>query len=124
MWRCCAGCGNFCRSAGIVADMRNDGRANDQLRPVKVTRGFTQTPAGSVLWEQGKTIVLCTASVTQEAPPVFKASRAGGDRPVEDRAAHDRAGLPGIAGGWGDADGLHLRGVGGAGGCGGEIAEV
>jgi ribonuclease PH len=58
--------------------MRNDGRANDQLRPVKVTRGFTQAPAGSVLWEQGKTIVLCTASVTQEVPPFFKESRAGG----------------------------------------------
>jgi ribonuclease PH len=58
--------------------MRNDGRANDHLRPVKVTRNFTQTPAGSVLWEQGKTIVLVTASVSQELPPFFKESRAGG----------------------------------------------
>jgi ribonuclease PH len=58
--------------------MRNDGRANDQLRPVKITRNFTQAPAGSVLWEQGKTIVLCTASVTQELPPFFKETRAGG----------------------------------------------
>ena len=58
--------------------MRNDGRANDQLRPVKITRDFTQAPAGSVLWQQGKTIVLCTASVTQELPPFFKESRPGG----------------------------------------------
>jgi ribonuclease PH len=58
--------------------MRHDGRANDQLRPVAVTRNFTQAPAGSVLWRQGKTIVLCTASVTQELPPFFKESRAGG----------------------------------------------
>src|SRR5438045_1209722 len=58
--------------------MRNDGRADDQLRPVKITRNFTQTPAGSVLWEQGKTIVLVTASVSQELPPFFKESRAGG----------------------------------------------
>jgi ribonuclease PH len=58
--------------------MRNDGRADDQLRPVKVTRNFTSTPAGSVLWEQGKTIVLVTASVTQELPPFFKETRPGG----------------------------------------------
>jgi uncharacterized membrane protein YbhN (UPF0104 family) len=43
--------------------MRSDGRADDQLRPVKVTRGFTRTPAGSVLWEQGNTVLLCTAGV-------------------------------------------------------------
>jgi ribonuclease PH len=58
--------------------MRNDGRSNDQLRPIKVTRNFTQTPAGSVLWEQGKTIVLVTASVSQEVPPFFRDTRAGG----------------------------------------------
>ncbi|HYE20349.1 MAG TPA: ribonuclease PH [Tepidisphaeraceae bacterium] len=58
--------------------MRNDGRANDQIRPVHVTRGFTQTPAGSVLWKQGGTVVLVTASVTRELPPFFKEDRAGG----------------------------------------------
>jgi ribonuclease PH len=58
--------------------MRNDGRASDQLRPIKVTRNFTQTPAGSVLWEQGKTIVLCTASVTQDLPPWMREDRPGG----------------------------------------------
>lgn len=58
--------------------MRNDGRNNDQLRPIKVTRRFTETPAGSVLWEQGKTIILCTASITAEVPPWFGDKRAGG----------------------------------------------
>jgi ribonuclease PH len=58
--------------------MRNDGRTAGALRPVKVTRGFTKTPAGSVLWEQGNTVVLCTASVTREVPPWFKEDRAGG----------------------------------------------
>src|SRR6478672_7982404 len=58
--------------------MRHDGRTAQQLRPVKVTRQFTQTPAGSVLWEQGSTVVLCTASVTQELPPWMKEDRAGG----------------------------------------------
>src|SRR3954470_4724300 len=58
--------------------MRNDGRADDELRAIKVTRNFTSTPAGSVLWEQGKTIVLVTASISQELPPFFKETRAGG----------------------------------------------
>src|SRR3954471_8136765 len=58
--------------------MPHDGRADDQRRAVKITRNFTSTPAGSVLWEQGKTIVLVTASVTQELPPFFKEDRPGG----------------------------------------------
>src|SRR3954471_6875626 len=58
--------------------MPHDGRADDQRRAVKITRNFTSTPAGSVLWEQGKTIVLVTASVTQELPPFFKETRPGG----------------------------------------------
>ena len=58
--------------------MRSDGRANDQLRRIKVTRRFTEAPAGSVLWEQGKTVVLCTASVTQDLPPWFPQTRPGG----------------------------------------------
>jgi len=58
--------------------MRSDGRPNDTLRPVRVTRGFTQTPAGSVLWQQGNTILLCTASVSREVPPWMKEDRPGG----------------------------------------------
>ena len=58
--------------------MRNDGRTNDALRPIKVTRGFTKTPAGSVMWEQGNTVLLCTASVTQDLPPWMKDDRPGG----------------------------------------------
>jgi ribonuclease PH len=58
--------------------MRNDGRAPDQLRPVTVTRSFTATPGGSVLWQQGNTIVWCTASITPELPPWMKDDRPGG----------------------------------------------
>lgn len=58
--------------------MRNDGRPIDALRPIKITRNFTQAPAGSVLWQQGGTLVLVTASVTQELPPFFKENRPGG----------------------------------------------
>jgi ribonuclease PH len=58
--------------------MRNDGRRNDQLRPITITRRFTNTPAGSVLWKQGETIVFCTASVAQDLPPWMKDDRPGG----------------------------------------------
>src|SRR6185503_10612791 len=58
--------------------MRADGRANDQLRAITVRRNFTETPGGSVLWQQGKTIVWCTASVAQELPPWMKDDRPGG----------------------------------------------
>ncbi|HEY8747109.1 MAG TPA: ribonuclease PH [Tepidisphaeraceae bacterium] len=58
--------------------MRNDGRRNDQLRPIEITRQFTKTPAGSVLWKQGDTIILCTASIAQDLPPWMKDDRAGG----------------------------------------------
>jgi ribonuclease PH len=58
--------------------MRSDGRAADQLRAIKVTRRFTKAAAGSVLWEQGGTVVWCTASVAPEVPPWFKETRPGG----------------------------------------------
>ena len=42
---------------------RADGRDLDKLRTVRITRGFTSNPAGSVLIEYGNTRVMCTASV-------------------------------------------------------------
>jgi ribonuclease PH len=58
--------------------MRSDGRKANQLRPISIQRQFTKTPAGSVLWQQGNTVVLCTVSVTAELPPWFDEKRAGG----------------------------------------------
>src|SRR4029079_15518003 len=58
--------------------MRRDGRPNDALRPVKITRNFTTAPAGSVLWQQGGTIVLVTASITPDVPPWFRDDKPGG----------------------------------------------
>lgn len=43
-------------------------RANE-LRPIKVKRRFTRTSPGSVLYQSGKTTVLCTASVQSDVPP-------------------------------------------------------
>jgi len=56
---------------------RADGRADDELRPIKFTRGFTSNPAGSVLVEFGHTRVLCTASVTDGVPPWRRGSGRG-----------------------------------------------
>ena len=47
---------------------REDGRLDDELRPVVITRGFTEHPAGSVLIEFGQTKVMCTASATEGVP--------------------------------------------------------
>ena len=47
---------------------RFDGRAADQLRPVRFTRHYTSNPSGSVLVEMGRTKVLCTASVDHAVP--------------------------------------------------------
>jgi ribonuclease PH len=48
--------------------MRHDGRKNDQIRPVKITRRFTRTAPGSVLFQAGGTTVLCTASIDPKVP--------------------------------------------------------
>jgi ribonuclease PH len=48
--------------------MRHEGRKNDQLRPVKITRRFTRTAPGSVLFQAGGTTVLCTASIDPKVP--------------------------------------------------------
>jgi ribonuclease PH len=47
---------------------RPDGRQNDQLRPLRITRGFTDVPAGSVLVETGRTRVLCAVSIENTVP--------------------------------------------------------
>ena len=56
---------------------RIDGRAADQLRPVRITRGWLDHAEGSVLVEFGRTRVLCAASVTQGVPRWRKGSGLG-----------------------------------------------
>lgn len=56
---------------------RADGRAIDELRPVRITRGFTTNPAGSVLVEFGNTRVMCTASIEFGVPRFKKDSGEG-----------------------------------------------
>jgi len=48
--------------------VRADGRRNDELRPLDVKTDFLEQPHGSVLYGQGKTLVLCTATVEEGVP--------------------------------------------------------
>lgn len=48
---------------------RADGRALDEMRPVKMTPDFIKFAEGSVLIECGDTKVLCCASVEEKVPP-------------------------------------------------------
>ena len=48
--------------------MRADGRKPDELRPLDVKTDFLEQPHGSVLYGQGKTLVLCTATVEEGVP--------------------------------------------------------
>ncbi|MBE7323741.1 ribonuclease PH [Nocardioides sp. Y6] len=59
------------------AATRADGRADDQLREIRFTRGWQDHPAGSVLVEFGRTRVLCAASVTEGVPRWRKGSGLG-----------------------------------------------
>jgi ribonuclease PH len=43
-------------------------RAANELRPVKIKRGYTRISPGSVLYQAGGTVVLCTASVEPKVP--------------------------------------------------------
>jgi ribonuclease PH len=47
---------------------RPDGRSHDQLREIKMTRGWLAHAEGSVLVEFGDTRVLCAASATEDVP--------------------------------------------------------
>ena len=51
---------------------RPSGRAPGDLRPVRITRGYTKHAEGSVLVEFGDTKVLCTASVEERVPQFLR----------------------------------------------------
>jgi ribonuclease PH len=57
--------------------IRLDGRAPDELRPLKITRHFIKYAEGSCLIEFGDTKVVCTASVEDKVPPFLKGSGQG-----------------------------------------------
>ena len=56
---------------------RADGRAWDELRPVKITPGFQSFADGSALIELGKTQVLCSVSVEERVPAFLRGEGSG-----------------------------------------------
>ena len=57
--------------------MRADGRGDEELRPVRITPGFIEHAAGSVLVEMGGTRVICTASLEDRVPPFLRKTGRG-----------------------------------------------
>lgn len=57
--------------------MRPDGRKNDEMRKVNITRGFIKTADGSVLIEVGNTKVICTASIEDKVPLFMRDKKKG-----------------------------------------------
>lgn len=73
---------------------RLDGRADDQLRTIRFTRGWLDHAEGSVLVEFGATRVLCTASFTEGVPRWLKGTGAGwvtSEYAMLPRATHTRS---------------------------------
>jgi len=54
-----------------------EGRRSDQLRPVEIVVDYLEQPMGSVLYSQGKTKVLCTASLDEGVPRWLRDSGRG-----------------------------------------------
>lgn len=82
---------------------RPDNRAADALRPVKLERAANPYAEGSCLTRFGGTLVLCTASVEQGAPPWKKGTGTGWvtaeyamlPRATTERTARERRGAGG-----------------------------
>lgn len=56
---------------------RHDGRASDELRPVKMQPGFMPNAEGSCLVEMGDTKVICTATIDEGVPRWMQGSGKG-----------------------------------------------
>jgi ribonuclease PH len=73
--------------------LRQDGRKNDQVRQVKITRDFIKYAEGSVLIEMAGTKVICTASVEEKVPSFLKDKGRGwvtAEYAMLPRATHER----------------------------------
>jgi ribonuclease PH len=74
--------------------MRVDGRAPDELRPLKITRNIVSHAEGSALIEVGGTRVICTASIEDKVPHFLKDSGRGwitAEYAMLPRATHTRS---------------------------------
>jgi ribonuclease PH len=74
---------------------RPDGRRPDELRPITLELDFQKHAEGSVLWRQGNTWVLCSASVEEKVPPFVTPIGAGwvtAEYAMLPRSTHTRSG--------------------------------
>jgi ribonuclease PH len=74
--------------------VRPSGRAPDELRPIRIARGFTRHAEGSVLVEFGETRVLVTASVEDGVPSFLRGKGEGwvtAEYGMLPRATHTRS---------------------------------
>jgi len=56
---------------------RHDGRKSGELRPIKIMRKFISSAEDSVLFEMGRTRVLCTATVEDNVPAFLRGTGKG-----------------------------------------------
>ncbi len=85
--------------------MRVDGRASDQIRPVKLTPNFISYPEGSVLFAMGETQVLCNATIEPGVPHWMRSQSVPGGwvtaeyallpRSTQQRTSRETSGLRG-----------------------------
>ncbi|GBC97655.1 Ribonuclease PH [bacterium HR17] len=76
-----------------MQQQRPDGRALDQMRPIRLVRGWHRFAEGSCLIEIGNTRVLCTASVLDRVPAFLKGTGSGwvtAEYGMLPRATHSR----------------------------------
>ncbi len=82
-------------TTGIPAGFaRPSGRSPEQLRPVRIERGYTRHAEGSVLVSFGETRVLCTASIDNKVPPFLRGKGEGwvtAEYGMLPRATHSRS---------------------------------
>jgi ribonuclease PH len=57
--------------------MRTGGRANDQLRKIKIKINYLKYAEGSVLIEAGDTKVICSATIDEKVPPFLRGTGQG-----------------------------------------------
>lgn len=77
-----------------LPNQRPSGRLPEQMREVKIVRGFTKHAEGSVLVSFGQTRVLCTASVEEKVPGFLRGKGQGwvtAEYGMLPRATHTRS---------------------------------
>ncbi len=62
----------------MMSFARTDGRAADELRPVRLIPDYLPYAEGSALIEMGQTRVVCAASIDERVPPFLRNSRGQG----------------------------------------------